>query len=204
MAGANGIKMLRLDWAAQEEPAGQAPPIALARRGDAFCLVWAERAERERRGGAWATDLSVLAEQDPFPGFSMGGQQMVWVKNYSENQGLLPQLEKAGWLQAVGSAMKQGLTTLPLAAVTLNETELAQQCALCEEFESVETDTRFKRCSGCKRRYYCSTEHQHQGWAAHKAECKLLAKGRYAEVEKRRREQSYNPKLQELGQAGEA
>ncbi|GAA5973342.1 hypothetical protein JCM11641_003083 [Rhodosporidiobolus odoratus] len=190
----SAIKTLKLDWAAQEEPAGQAPPVALARNDDRFVLVWAQQAERHRRGGAWATDLSVLAEADPFPGFSMGGNQMVWVKTYSENNGLLVQMEQAAWLRPVGSALKQGITTLPLAEVMLSEAEVAQRCAMCDEYESVETATRFKRCSGCKRRYY----HQHQHWPAHKSDCKLLAKGCFAEVEQRRRDGSYNPKIAEI------
>jgi hypothetical protein len=54
----------------------------------------------------------------------------------------------------VGSALKQGITTLPLAEVVLSDAEIAQQCALCETFESTETNNRFKRCSSCKRRFY--------------------------------------------------
>ncbi|GAA5829078.1 hypothetical protein JCM11251_004117 [Rhodosporidiobolus azoricus] len=193
----NGIKTLPVKWAAQEGPS---TPVALAKKDDQFCLIWAENAERERRGGDWATDLSVLADVDPFPGFGMNGSQMIWVKTYSENEGLLPQLERAGWVRPVGSALKQGLTTLPLAEVALNESAVAQRCALCERYESVETETRFKRCSKCKRRYY----HQHDHWDAHRQDCKLLAKGRFGEVEQRRREQSYNPALVEIEQAEEA
>ncbi|GAA6041304.1 hypothetical protein JCM8097_001329 [Rhodosporidiobolus ruineniae] len=192
----NGLRTLGLTWPSEEAPS---PPVALARKDDQYCLVWANEHDRAERG-AWATDLSVLAEADPFPGFSMDGRQTIWVKTYSENTGLLPQLEKAGWLQPVGSALKQGITTLPLAVVVLNDQEVAQRCALCENFESVETETRFKRCSGCKRRYYCSTEHQHAHWTAHKKDCKLLAKGKFAEVEQRRREGTYNPALAELGE----
>ncbi|GAA5885070.1 hypothetical protein JCM6882_007217 [Rhodosporidiobolus microsporus] len=197
----NGLRTMRIDWAAQD---GDKPSVALGKQNDAFCLVWANEEERQRRGGAWATDLSVLADIDPFPGFGLNGSQMIWVKTYSENQGLLPQLERAGWVRAVGSALKQGLTTLPLAEVVLKEAEIAQRCALCETFESVETETRFKRCSKCRRRFYCSTEHQHQHWDAHKKDCKLLAKGQFGEVEQRRREQSYNPALSEVDQAEEA
>ncbi|GAA5875235.1 hypothetical protein JCM8547_006875 [Rhodosporidiobolus lusitaniae] len=194
MTSTSSIKTLKLDWAHGEDR----PPVAFARTGDRFVLVWADEAEREQRGGAWATDISVLAEADPFPGFSMNGKQMCWVKTYSENTGLLVQMEKAAWLRPVGSGLKQGITTLPLAEVVLSEAEMAQQCALCEAYESVQTETRYKRCSSCKRRYYCSTEHQHAHWATHKPDCKCLAKGRFAEVEQRRREQSYNPALQEI------
>ncbi|GAA6006155.1 hypothetical protein JCM10207_000543 [Rhodosporidiobolus poonsookiae] len=194
----NGIRTLCLDWAAQDEPQGQAPPVALARKDDAFALVWADAEERTRRGGAWATDLSVLADVDPFPGFNLNGNQMIWVKTYSENQGLLPQIEKAGWMRAVGSALKQGLTTLPLAEVALSESEVVQRCALCGEYESTETQLRFKRCSKCKRRFY----HQLAHWSTgHREDCKLLSKGRLAEVEQRRRERTYNPALAMLDSA---
>jgi len=101
------------------------------------------------------------------------------VKDYSENSGLLEQLEEARVLRRcvlpvplpprparsltslararrTGSTVPQGLVRLPLAVVVLNEHEMAQRCAFegCDKVESVETRERYKRCSSCSRRYY--------------------------------------------------
>lgn len=101
---------------------------------------------------------------------------LLQVKNYAENVGIVPQLEHAGFLRTcgfllplvglalahssasrTGTTIARGFTTLPLAVVELNETEIAQDCALCARWESTGTQPRFKRCSGCKRRYYVRT-----------------------------------------------
>ncbi|GAA5943948.1 hypothetical protein JCM3775_004719 [Rhodotorula graminis] len=170
---------------------------ALGRAGDEIVLVAAEQSVRARRESPSApiARLSVLVAEDPFPGLTMDGRQMIWVKDYSENAGLLEQLEEAGALRRTGSTIPQGLVRLPLAVVVLNEREMAQRCALegCDEVESVETTERYKRCSSCSRRYYCSTEHQHAHWPRHKQDCKDLAAGRFTQVEMRRRAQDELP-----------
>ncbi|TNY23322.1 hypothetical protein DMC30DRAFT_32076 [Rhodotorula diobovata] len=171
---------------------------ALGRAGDEFVLVLAQDAARKEEtdsGNGILTSLSVLVSEDPFPGLTMDGRQMIWVKNYSENAGLLEQLEQARVLRPTGSTIPQGLVRLPMAVVVPDESEMAHRCALdgCERFESVETAPRFKRCSLCKRRYYCSTEHQHAHWARHKKDCKDLTAGRYTQVEQRRRAQDELP-----------
>ncbi|GAA6053655.1 hypothetical protein JCM3770_001682 [Rhodotorula araucariae] len=162
---------------------------ALGRAGEQFVLVLAEQSARDKRGqdGAVLTAVSVLVEADPFPGLTMDGRPMIWVKNYSENAGVLEQLEKARVLRPTGSTIKQGLVNLPLAEVVISENEQAHRCALerCEAFESVEVAERFKRCSSCRRRYY----HQHAHWPRHKTDCKDLAAGRFVQVENRRRAQ---------------
>ncbi|GAA5917708.1 hypothetical protein JCM8208_006700 [Rhodotorula glutinis] len=170
---------------------------ALGRAGDEIVLVAAEDGARAKRDSPSAplARLSVLVAEDPFPGLTMDGRQMIWVKDYSENSGLLEQLEEVRVLRRTGSTIPQGLVRLPLAVVVLNEREMAQRCALegCGKVESVETVERYKRCSSCSRRYYCSTEHQHAHWPQHKQDCKDLAAGRFTQVEMRRRAQEELP-----------
>ncbi|KWU44692.1 hypothetical protein RHOSPDRAFT_33771 [Rhodotorula sp. JG-1b] len=190
----NGVKTLRLSWSNDPDLDSQKRRVAIGRTRDAFVLVAADaQDQRERFSGAYISSLSVIVNEDPFPGLSMSGKQMIWVKNYSENQGIVPQLERAGFIRLVGSKIKQGLVELPLAEVTFEESEMIQQCALrgCEKWETTDTMPRFKRCSKCKRRYYCSIEHQHEDWPAHKADCKDLVQMRFTDVENRRRAGTY-------------
>ncbi|TKA53206.1 hypothetical protein B0A53_04062 [Rhodotorula sp. CCFEE 5036] len=190
----NGVKTLRLSWNSDPDLDSQKPRVAIGRTGDAFVLVAADSHDQDQRGGAYISSLSVIVNEDPFPGLSMAGKQMIWVKNYSENAGIVPQLERAGLIRLVGSKIKQGFVELPLAEVALEESEMIQQCAMrgCEKWETTETVPRFQRCSKCKRRYYCSIEHQHQDWPAHKADCKDLVKMRFTDVENRRRAGTYS------------
>ncbi|POY76162.1 hypothetical protein BMF94_0885 [Rhodotorula taiwanensis] len=190
----NGVKTVRLTWTVDTDSGADRPRIALGRTADALVLVAADKQDREERfDEAYLSSLSVLVNQDPYPGFTMSGKQMIWVKDYSENKGIVPQLERAGFLRLVGSKIKQGLVELPLAEVTLDDTEMIQQCAKCGQWETSDTSPRYKRCSKCKRRYYCSAEHQHEDWSTHRADCKDLVKMRFADVENRRREAGWNP-----------
>lgn len=115
---ANGIRTLKLDWPHRNELDAESPLVALGRTGDEFVLVVADEKKRDERPyDTFITALSVMVNEDPFPGWSMENRQMIWsvpslastpppliesfivhrVKTYSENDGLLPQLEKAGW-----------------------------------------------------------------------------------------------------------
>ncbi|GAA5990711.1 hypothetical protein JCM10908_003199 [Rhodotorula pacifica] len=182
----NGIKTLRLSWKSDPDLDNDKPRIGIGKSGDAFVLAVADKKEQEERFyGGYISSLSVIVHEDPFPGLSMSGKQMIWVKNYSENEGIVAQLEKAGFLRLVGSKIKQGFVELPLAEVTLEDSEMIQQCAMrdCEKWETTETSPRFKRCSKCHRRYY----HQHQDWPSHKIDCKDLVKLRFTDVENRKR-----------------
>lgn len=55
---------------------------ALGRAGDEFVLVLAQDAARKEEsdsGNGILTSLSVLVSEDPFPGLTMDGRQMIWV-----------------------------------------------------------------------------------------------------------------------------
>lgn len=210
----NGVKTLALALSSESDSSLAADAnvrVAVGRTADEFVLVAAdEHARQERSGGAYISTLSVLVSQDPFPGMSMAGNQMIWVSKQSPppppslplahtaversllrirrsrttrrirpssrnsnelaSSGCTPSLsfwvlESLPGLRSricssresrVGSEIKQGFVKLPLAEVTLHESEMLQQCAMptCGKWETTETMPRFRRCSKCKRRYY--------------------------------------------------
>lgn len=61
------------------------PEVTLGKLGNTYCLYMAH----PRKDGSFETPiyciLSCILNEDPFPGFSAGGNEMIWVKNYSEN-----------------------------------------------------------------------------------------------------------------------
>ncbi|KAK4696089.1 hypothetical protein P7C70_g8431, partial [Phenoliferia sp. Uapishka_3] len=73
---------------------GPGATVALARQGASFALFNTDPDDSP----VYAV-ISVLVTEDPFPGFSMDGHEMIWMKTYSENKGLFEQLEKAGWIR---------------------------------------------------------------------------------------------------------
>ncbi|KAL8292975.1 hypothetical protein RQP46_000669 [Phenoliferia psychrophenolica] len=162
------------------DPTAPGPTVALARQGTSIILLNTDPEESP----VWAV-LSVLVSEDPFPGYTMDGHEMIWMKTYSENKGLFEQLERAGWIRDSTRKIQQGYATLPCVEIRLEETEMAHSCGACETFEAVTDPVRFKRCSKCKKVYYCKND----DWKNHKMDCKDLATGKQANVENRRRQE---------------
>jgi hypothetical protein len=54
------------------------------------------------------TQLSMFIVTEPFPGYNTNGNEMIWVKNYSENAGYVEQLVTEGWISLTGRKAKQG------------------------------------------------------------------------------------------------
>ncbi|GAA5895170.1 zinc finger MYND domain-containing protein [Sporobolomyces salmoneus] len=168
-------------------------PLALCRKGESFSLNKLTSSTSTSDSSPVMANVSAMVDEDPFPGFTMDGRQMIWVKNYGENAGLLEELERARFVQSVGRTIKQGFVTFPLCIVLLSEKEMLQTCAKCEKVETFDVAQkevereRFKRCGKCKRRYYCSSEHQIEDWPQHKLDCKDLSKLDFVSVENRKR-----------------
>lgn len=117
-ANDNGVRTATIAWKSDN---GTSARVAVGRTGDHLVLAAADQlSQEERAGNAYISALSVIVPEDPFPGFSTAGNQMIWVssssralfvgarthpqvalqlKDYSENEGLAPQLEKAGMLR---------------------------------------------------------------------------------------------------------
>ncbi|GAA5832205.1 hypothetical protein JCM3766R1_002334 [Sporobolomyces carnicolor] len=159
--------------------------VALCRNGEQFSLR--RQSLNTTESSTHVATVSAMVDQDPFPGFTMAGNDMIWVKDYGENAGLLEELERARFVQSVGRTIKQGFVAFPLCVVLLAEKEMLQTCAKCEAVERLDAVERYKRCGRCKRRYYCSSEHQSDDWLRHKIDCKDLARLDFVSVENRKR-----------------
>ena len=57
-------------------------------------------------------------------------------------------------------------------------------CGLCGVSDAA---TKLTRCLGCKRVWYCSTEHQHAAWKAHKKACKKVSGNKKAKKKKKKK-----------------
>lgn len=68
----------------------------LGRSGPHYVIIPQDPARAEDYG---FHQINALLSQDPFPGRSMAGNEMIWVKTYSESVGLLEQLEEQGILR---------------------------------------------------------------------------------------------------------
>lgn len=118
----------------------------------------------------WATISVRTASAEP-PHLTTGNA-VIALKNYSEHVGLPERLEAAGMVRHTGRELKQQYVTLPLVEVLVAKEELIRRCGKCERWEEVDAE-RFKACSRCKARYYCSKECQAGDWKAeHKVLCK--------------------------------
>lgn len=87
----NGVKTLRLSWSNDPDLDSQKRRVAIGRTRDAFVLVAADaQDQRERFSGAYISSLSVIVNEDPFPGLSMSGKQMIWVSPFDCSQSSTP------------------------------------------------------------------------------------------------------------------
>lgn len=76
---ANGVKTVKLAWSHSNELDAESPLVALGRTGDEFVLVVADQKSRDERAcDPFITALSVMVNEDPFPGWSMDNRQMIW------------------------------------------------------------------------------------------------------------------------------
>jgi len=71
--------------------------------------------------------------------------------------------------------------------VLLEPEEFIHACTHCGKWEALNAP-RFRKCSGCFQRRYCSEKCQRKDWRIelHKGDCKLLRDGKEQEVERRR------------------
>jgi hypothetical protein len=84
-----------------------------------------------------------------------------WMKTYSENEGLLEQLESQNILKRTGQVKKQGYVTLVAVETVLTRGQWAEVCHGCGRREQLgDEEPRMVRCSKCMERYYCNKECQ--------------------------------------------
>lgn len=73
--------------------------VAIARNRCTYLLVIPNPDPDQPNCCATYATLSLLVAENPFPGYSVQGNEMVWLKTYSENEGMAQQLAAAGWLR---------------------------------------------------------------------------------------------------------
>ncbi|SCZ91912.1 BZ3500_MvSof-1268-A1-R1_Chr5-3g08215 [Microbotryum saponariae] len=169
-------------------------------------------------GPIWAV-LSNMVPEDPFPGYSTDGNEMFWIKTYSENKGLLEECIKAGWLRPQVSSPppphpktppeNPTNSTLSLLSSSHNRTGRTHKQAfvvypMCEL--RLDEQALARHCPACNRyesildeqRFKrCAKCHkryycQKDDWPSHKLDCKDLLAGRLAQVENRKRNETRN------------
>ena len=82
-----------------------------------------------------------------------------WMKTYSENQGILEQLEAQNILRRTGQVKTQGYVTLVAVETVLSRGQWAEVCSGCGRREQL-GEPRMLRCGKCKERHYCNKECQ--------------------------------------------
>lgn len=103
--------------------------------------------------------IAALCTADPNPPRSATGNVQVYIRNYSDGEGLLDGMEKAGFIRRSGVYQPQGYVILPLAEILVPDKCLARGCGMCQEFEEVGKPL-FKQCGRCKRMRFCSVKVQ--------------------------------------------
>jgi hypothetical protein len=84
-----------------------------------------------------------------------------WMKTYSENEGILEQLEGQNILRRSGQVKKQGYVMLVAVETVLNRGQWAEVCSGCGRREQLgDEEPRMRRCGKCKEMYYCNKECQ--------------------------------------------
>lgn len=84
-----------------------------------------------------------------------------WMKTYSENKGILEQLEKQNILRRTGEELDQGFVTLVGVETVLTRGQWSESCHGCGRREQLDDrKPRMLRCAKCKDRYYCNKKCQ--------------------------------------------
>ncbi|CAG8957348.1 hypothetical protein HYFRA_00010774 [Hymenoscyphus fraxineus] len=117
-----------------------------------------------------SSDDSVRPSADPL-------KKTFWMKTYSENKGILEQLEAQNILKRTGEKVNQGYVTLIGVETVLQRGQWSETCHGCGRLEQLDSvKPRMMRCGKCKDRYYCNKECQAAGWPAHKEDCKRICR----------------------------
>ncbi|KAG9228584.1 hypothetical protein BJ875DRAFT_477109 [Amylocarpus encephaloides] len=150
-------------------------PLGRYRQNPNFMLVHARpNPFDEYQGSLYAiltagSDAPLAPSTDPL-------KKKFWMKTYSENKGMLEQLEAQGILRRTGEEEEQGYVKLIAVETIIQHGQWAEFCSGCETYEDLGGETRLLRCSVCKDTYYCKKECQTTHWPLHKAVCKQFRK----------------------------
>lgn len=145
-------------------PLGPSTDVALASIYGNFALVLPTEPDEDSLCPRFLCTLSTIVHKDPFPAPGQNGKPRFSMKTYSENEGVLEQLEALGILRRTGISYKQGFVNIPVVEICLEEHELVHACvAHYGDYGSFNPQlevigTKHPRCSKCKQAYYCDQE----------------------------------------------
>ena len=114
--------------------------------------------------------ISLRADEDPFPAASAAGRPVIALKSYSEHVGLPAALAAAGIVRPTGRRLEQGLVVLEMGEVLVLAEQRIRPCGGCEKWEEL-AGPRFRWCARCKKAFYCSPECQKTDWKMHRKLC---------------------------------
>ena len=158
------FKIFNIKFAKVIEPLGSSADVALASIYGNFVLVLPTEPDEDSPCPRVICILSTLVHEEPFRAPGRNGRPRFSMKAYSENAGVLEQLETLGIVSRTGISYNQGFVNIPVVEVCLEENQLIHACATHYEncglagcrFEVV--GTKYPRCSKCKQMYYCNQE----------------------------------------------
>jgi hypothetical protein len=145
-------------------PLGSSADVALASLYGNFVIVLPTEPDEDSLCPRILYTLSTIVHEDPFPAPGPSGKPRFSMKTYTENVGILEQLEALGILWRTGISYKQGFVDIPVVEVRLEEHQLVHACAAhYEEYGVVGSQlevigTKHQRCTKCKQVYYCDQE----------------------------------------------
>jgi hypothetical protein len=143
---------------------GSSADVALASLYGNFALVLPTDPDEDSFCPRILYTLSTIVHEDPFPAPGQNGKPCFSMKTYSENVGVLEQLEALGILRRTGISYKQGFVDIPVVEVCLKEHELVHACAAHYEDNGMMgcqlevIGIKHQRCGKCKQVYYCDQE----------------------------------------------
>jgi hypothetical protein len=155
---------------------GSSADVALASLYGNFAIVLPTEPDEDSTCPRLLYTLSTIVHEDPFPAPGPNGKPRFSMKTYSENVGVLEQLEALGILRRTGISYHQGYVDIPVVEVCLEENQLVHACAAHYEDYGVMGSqlevigTKHPLCGKCKQVYYCDQEvsrvgskYHHQG-----------------------------------------
>ena len=156
----SNFKTFHITFAQAIPSLGSSADVALASIYGHFAIVLPTEPDEDSLCPRLIYILSTTVHADPFPAPGQNGKPRFCMKTYSENLGVLEQLEALGIVRKTGISYKQGFVDIPVVEVCLEEHQLVHACAADYEDYGVgygleETGTKHLRCSKCKHAYYC-------------------------------------------------
>ncbi|GJE98928.1 zinc finger MYND domain-containing protein [Phanerochaete sordida] len=165
-------------------------PLLLGARGPAWFLLYARHTRRVH------APIAIVVPAEPVLEPSPAGRARIAFRE-TPGMGLLagllaarvppqgaaaaPDAPARAVAKPTGRMLAPGV---PEVELLLDDADVAHGCSCCGRFETP-GEPAYKRCGGCRARYYCSPKCQRNDWLMrHKEICALIKQGRFVDVER--------------------